>query len=65
MMERAESITFAGAPAEMLEKFRLEMGIVFKFGDTILSPGVSLLYVLFFLALFLILSLFRFAKKAA
>jgi len=63
MMERAESITFAGAPAEILEKFRLEMGIVFKIGDTLLSPGVSLLYVLFFLMLFIGLSLFQVIRK--
>jgi multidrug/hemolysin transport system permease protein len=63
MMEQAESITFAGAPPEILEGFRLQMGIAFKVGDTILSSHVNFLYVLLFMVLFFVLSLFKIAKK--
>lgn len=63
MMEQAEKITFAGAPQQALEGFRLQMGIAFKVGDTILSSHGSFLYVLLFMVLFFVLSLFKIAKK--
>jgi multidrug/hemolysin transport system permease protein len=63
MMEQAENITFAGAPAQILEGFRLEMGVAFKVGDTILSSYASFIYVLFFAVLFSVLSILKFAKK--
>jgi multidrug/hemolysin transport system permease protein len=65
MMEQAEKVTFAGAPAEMLEKFRLEIGLAFKVGDSILSPYLSLLYLLLFMVVFFALTLVRITKKEA
>lgn len=65
MMEQAEKVTFAGAPPQILEEFRLEMGVAFKAGDTIVSTYASFLYLLFFLILFFVLSLIKFAKKEA
>jgi multidrug/hemolysin transport system permease protein len=64
-MEQAEKVTFAGAPPQILEEFRLEMGVAFKDGDTIVSTYASFLYLLFFLILFFVLSLIKFAKKEA
>ncbi|HHT66123.1 MAG: ABC transporter permease [Caldicoprobacterales bacterium] len=63
MMEQAEKVTFAGAPAEALEGFRLELGIAFKVGDTTLSSSASFIYVLFFMVLMSVLSLYKFSKK--
>jgi multidrug/hemolysin transport system permease protein len=34
--------TFAGVPAEYLEGFKETMGIVFKFGDTTVTPLMSM-----------------------
>ena len=47
MMEQAEKITFADAPIAVLEEFQVNLGVVFKFGDTILS-----LMLVFFISLF-------------
>jgi multidrug/hemolysin transport system permease protein len=63
MMQQSEKIAFAGAPSEILESFRLELGIALKVGDNILSSQASFLYVLAFLVLFFVLSLFKIAKK--
>jgi multidrug/hemolysin transport system permease protein len=63
MMEQAEKVTFAGAPAEMLEGFRLEIGLAFKVGDSILSPYMSLLYLLLFMVVFFMLTLVKITRK--
>lgn len=63
MMEQAEKITFAGAPQQALEGFRLQMGIAFKVGDTILSSHGSFLYVLLFMVLFFVLSLLKLQRR--
>lgn len=63
MMEQAEKVTFAGAPAEMLEAFRLEIGSAFQVGDSILSPCLSLLYLLVFMVVFFALTLAKINRK--
>ncbi len=63
MMEQAEAAAFTGAPHEVPEAFRLELGVAFKVGNTVLHPYVSFLYILLFMILFLILSLIRIARK--
>lgn len=63
MMEQPEKVAFAGVPADVLEKFRLTMGVSFKVGSTILSSYLSLIYMFIFMALFFILSVLRISKK--
>jgi multidrug/hemolysin transport system permease protein len=63
MMEQAEKVTFAGAPAEMLEAFRLEIGSAFQVGDSILSPYLSLLYLFVFMVVFFALTLAKITRK--
>ncbi len=63
MMEQAERITFAGAPAENLEAFHLELGAAFQVGKKVLSPAASLIYILIFSGLFLILTMIKITRK--
>ena len=63
MMEQAEKISFAGAPTEVIENFRLMFGVSFEVGNTILSPTMSALYILLFMVLFFALSVFQISKK--
>jgi len=63
MMEEAQSMVFAGAPAEALRAFRLELGVAFEVGGRIISPYISLSYMACFMALFFVLTLIRINKK--
>jgi multidrug/hemolysin transport system permease protein len=63
MMEEAEKVTFAGAPATALEEFRLTLGGAFKVGDTILSSYASIFYILVFMIIFFVLSIMKISKK--
>ncbi|WVX79587.1 ABC transporter permease [Niallia oryzisoli] len=63
MMKQAEKVTFADAPASVLEDFRLNLGVSFKVGDTILPIYSSILYILIFMVLFFVLSLFQISIK--
>lgn len=63
MMEQPEKATFAGAPAAVLEEFRLNLGVSFKVGDTILSSFTSILYILIFMFFFFALSIIKISKK--
>ena len=63
MMEQAERITFAGAPAENLEAFHLELGAAFQVGKKVLSPSASLIYILVFSGVFLVLTMIKIARK--
>ncbi|ROR31839.1 multidrug/hemolysin transport system permease protein [Mobilisporobacter senegalensis] len=63
MMEEAEKISFAGAPVEALEEFRLSMGISFELGDKVLSSYASILYILIITVLFCALSIKQITYK--
>jgi multidrug/hemolysin transport system permease protein len=63
MMEQPEKVTFAGAPTAALEEFRLNLGVSFKVGDTILSSYASILYILIFMIIFFALSVIKISKK--
>lgn len=63
MMEQAEMATFASAPIEALEGFRLELGLAFKVGGSILSSYTSMLYIVIFMVVFFVLTLIRISKK--
>jgi multidrug/hemolysin transport system permease protein len=63
MMEQAEKITFADAPIAALEEFQVNLGVVFKFGDTILSSNASILYIFIFMIIFFVLSITKISKK--
>lgn len=63
MMEQAEKITFADAPIAVLEEFQVNLGVVFKFGDTILSSNASILYIFIFMIIFFVLSITKISKK--
>lgn len=63
MMEQAEKITFADAPIAVLEEFQVNLGVVFKFGDTILSSNASILYIFIFMIIFFVLSITKISRK--
>ncbi len=57
MMEQAMDVTFAGVPMEYVEGFETALGVSFKIGDKMISPVLSVAYLLFLSAIFLILSI--------
>lgn len=63
MLEQPEKITFAGAPVDVLDKFQLNLGVSFKVGNTILSPYLSILYMLIFMIIFFVLSVIKISNK--
>jgi multidrug/hemolysin transport system permease protein len=63
MMERAERIAFAGVPQEFIDQFHFELGVTFKIGDTVISPVLSILYLLIVTIIFFLLAVWRLSKK--
>lgn len=63
MMEQAEKITFAGAPKEIIEEFHLSLGVSFKIGDTMISPTISIVYLLIVTIVFFLLAVLRLSRK--
>lgn len=63
MMADPITRSFAGAPADVIQDFELLMGVKFQFGNTILSPVVSLLVIAGAGILFYLLSLLRVSRK--
>lgn len=63
MMEEAEKITFAGAPSEIIEEFHLSLGVSFKIGGTVISPTISILYLLIVTIVFFLLAVLRLSRK--
>ncbi len=64
MMEVPMQTVFAGAPAEAVEGFRQEMGVVFKMGDTAMTTWTSILILLGAALAFYALSIWRYSKKS-
>jgi multidrug/hemolysin transport system permease protein len=55
--------TFAGVPAEYLTGFKEELGVVFQFGETTVTPAVSILILVASGLLFLGLSILSLSRK--
>ncbi|HWR24313.1 MAG TPA: ABC transporter permease [Feifaniaceae bacterium] len=64
MMEAPMQTVFAGAPAEAVEGFREEMGMLFKMGDTAMTPWTSIAILLGTALVFYGLSIWRYSKKS-
>ena len=63
MMKPAEEAAFAGATTEVIQAFRLELGVAFRIGDTVLSSYSSILYILLFMVIFFVLTLAKITRK--
>lgn len=63
MMEQAEKITFDGLPESIMEGFRLNMGLAFKVGNSVLSLPFNLLYLFIFMFIFSVLTITKFSRK--
>lgn len=63
MMQAPMEASFGGAPAETAEWFEQFMGVRFSFGETIVSPLVSILILLGTAAIFFGLSIVSISKK--
>jgi len=63
MMADPLAATFAGIPAEYLEGFKETMGVVFKFGDTTVTPLMSMGILALSGLLFLGLSILSLSRK--
>jgi len=63
MMEDAMSKTFAGAPAETLRWFRESMGVAFRFGETDVTPLMSVAILLATAVVFYSLSILNLSRK--
>jgi len=63
MLEAPLANTFAGAPAETLRAFEVQMGVVFEFGGTAVSPLAHILVLLASSALFYALALWNISRK--
>jgi multidrug/hemolysin transport system permease protein len=64
MMENALAQVFGGVPAAIAGEFEEQMGVVFRFGNTTVPGYASLLILAGSAALFYLLSLLRFSRKA-
>lgn len=63
MVERPMELSFAGAPAEAAQEFKLDMGVIYQFGDTTSTMGGSILVLVGTSALFYLLSIALMARK--
>lgn len=63
MMEDALSIAFKGAPVEIVDEFKVFLGVDLLYQDTVVSPGTSILILLVSSAVFFVLALIRFSHK--
>ena len=59
LMEVPMNLAFAGAPGAVLEEFQTMMGVVFRFGDSAVSPWVSLLILVVTALVFFTLGVWR------
>ena len=63
MMADPLSKTFEGVPVEYLTEFKETMGVTFQFGDTVVTPAVSILILVASGLLFLGLSILSLSRK--
>ena len=64
MMEDAMSATFAAVPAEKIQEFKELMGVVYKFGETEVTPLFSIIYLLSAAIIFYVLAGINLSRKA-
>ena len=62
-MEQPMAEGFAGAPLDEVERFQETMGVTFRFGDTVVTPLISVAVLLLAAAVFYALSAWRLRKK--
>ena len=62
-MEIPISQTFKGIPLEEVEKFKLELGVFYKVGDEILTPGLQIAFLLITAAVFYVLAILSISRK--
>jgi multidrug/hemolysin transport system permease protein len=63
MMEAPEKISFAKVPAEYINGFKETMGVTFKFGDTVITPTMSIVFLVVTAAVFFGLSILSISRK--
>jgi multidrug/hemolysin transport system permease protein len=63
MMEQAEKVVFAGAPASVVKEFQLTLGETFTVGGKELGSITSILYILAVIALFFVLTMRQITRK--
>ena len=64
MMEQPLSVSFAGMPEQASEAFQLEMGVIYRFGDTTVSEFTAVIVLLATAAVFYGLSVWSVSRKA-
>jgi len=64
IMEAPLAASFGGVPAEYAEEFKQMMGVTFKFGETTVTPIMSIGILLLTAALFYALSIARLSRKS-
>lgn len=64
MVEQPMQTSFAGASTEMVQQFKLEMGVAFQYGNTVSSTALSIGVLLGTTVLFYLLSIMVVAKKS-
>lgn len=65
MMDEQLDISFEGIPNQYLSDFQEEMGVIFKFGDNVLSQGTSYAILLGTTVIFFLLSVAVISRKKA
>lgn len=63
MMEAPMAESFAGAPVSAINEFKETMGVIFKFGDTTISPLTSIIILLATAVVFYGLSIISLSRK--
>jgi multidrug/hemolysin transport system permease protein len=63
MMAVPMSASFKGAPAAVVEEFEKLMGVTFKFGDTVITPVMSIGILILTAAVFYSLSIWNISRK--
>ncbi|MGM9972425.1 MAG: ABC transporter permease [Clostridiaceae bacterium] len=62
-MEIPISVTFKGIPLEEVEKFKLELGVVYKVGDKVLTPGLQISFLIITAVVFYLLAILSISRK--
>ncbi len=62
-MEIPISGTFKGIPLEEVEKFKLELGVVYKVGDKVLTPGLQISFLIITAVVFYLLAILSISRK--
>jgi ABC-2 type transporter. len=63
LMEAPLAASFNGAPDSSIEEFKLLMGVEFKFGDTVVTTGMSFAILIATAIIFYILSIWNISRK--